>query len=89
MSTYNLYKNKAYSLRLPNEMQEKIKIIAQKENRKISQQYEIIVRNFINDYEAVHGEIKLESSAEQEKVKNIEVQNSTGVIIGNNSTINM
>ena len=60
MSTYDLYKNKTYSLRIPNEMQAKIKQIAKFENRKISQQYEIIIRNFINDYEAVHGEIKLD-----------------------------
>lgn len=62
MSTYDLYKNKAYSLRIPNEMQAKIKQIAKSENRKISQQYEIIIRNFINDYEAVHGEIKLDDT---------------------------
>lgn len=60
MSTYDLYKNKTYSLRIPNEMQAKIKQIAKNENRKISQQYEIIIRNFINDYEAIHGEIKIE-----------------------------
>ena len=60
MSTYDRYKNKAYSLRIPNEMQQKIKIIASRENRKISQQYELIIRNFLNDYEAVHGEIKVE-----------------------------
>ena len=43
-------------------MQAKIKQIAKSENRKISQQYEIIIRNFINDYEAVHGEIKLDET---------------------------
>lgn len=60
MSTYDKYKNKAYSLRIPNEMQQKIKIIADRENRKASQQYELIIRNWLNDYEAVHGEIKID-----------------------------
>ena len=60
MSTYDLYKNKTYSLRIPNELQQKIKIIAKREDRKTSQQYELIIRNWINDYEAIHGEIKVE-----------------------------
>lgn len=60
MSTYDLYKNKTYSLRIPNELQQKIKIVAKREDRKTSQQYELIIRNWINDYEAIHGEIKVE-----------------------------
>ena len=60
MSTYDLYKNKTYPLRIPNELQQKIKTIANRENRKISQQYELIIRNWINDYEAIHGEIVVE-----------------------------
>ena len=60
MSTYDLYKNKSYSLRIPNELQQKIKIVAKREDRKTSQQYELIIRNWINDYEAIHGEIKVE-----------------------------
>ena len=60
MSTYDLYKNKTYSLRIPNELQQKIKIVAKREDRKTSQQYELIIRNGINDYEAIHGEIKVE-----------------------------
>lgn len=64
MSTYDLYKNKTYSLRIPNELQEKIKHIAKVENRKMSQQYELIIRNFINDWEAVHGPIRVEEGEE-------------------------
>ena len=59
MSTYDLYKNKTYSLRIPNELQQKIKTVASRENRNISQQYELIIRNWINDYEAIHGEIEV------------------------------
>lgn len=57
MSTYDKYKNKAYSLRIPNDMQKKIKIIADRENRKASQQYELIIRNWLNQYESIHGEV--------------------------------
>lgn len=60
MSTYDLYKNKTYTLRLPNELQEKVKTVAKNENRKISQQYELIVRNWLNEYEEKHGTIKIE-----------------------------
>lgn len=60
MSTYDLYKNKTYSLRIPNILQEKVKAIAKSEHRKASQQYELIIQNFINDYEAIHGEIKID-----------------------------
>ena len=49
--------NKTYPLRIPNEMQEKVKIIAKKEKRKISQQYELIVKEYLNNYEKTHGEI--------------------------------
>ena len=60
MSTYDLYKNKTYPLRIPNDLQKKIKIIADREGRKASQQYELIIKNWVNDYEAIHGEIKIE-----------------------------
>lgn len=86
MSTYDLYKNKAYSLRIPNEMQEKVKAIAKKENRKISQQYELIIKKFLDEYEKINGEIVC---TEMEERKEIHIKNSKGVIIGDNGTINM
>lgn len=43
-------------------MQEKVKIIAKKEKRKISQQYELIVKEYLNNYEKTHGEIAIEKS---------------------------
>lgn len=51
------YKNKTYNLRISNELQEKVKAIAIKEERPISKQYERIVREYIQRYEAQHGEI--------------------------------
>ena len=65
MSTYEKYKNKTYSLRIPNEMQEKIKIIAKRENRKASQQYEIIISSWLAQYESLHGKIELEEETEE------------------------
>lgn len=53
------YKNKTYSLRLDNKLQEKIKYIAEKEDRPISKQYEKIVREYIDEYEAQHGAIEV------------------------------
>ena len=54
------YKNKTYPLRIDNELQMKIEYIAKLEDRKVSQQYERIIRNFINDYEENHGELIIE-----------------------------
>lgn len=51
------YINKTYSLRIDNTLQDKIRIIAKKEDRPISKQYERIIREFIEKYEAEHGEI--------------------------------
>lgn len=67
MSTYTKYKNKAYSLRIPNELQDKIKIIAEREKRKASQQYELIIETFIKEYENIHGEIILPEEDQEEK----------------------
>lgn len=53
------HKNKAYPLRLDDTIREKIKYIADKENRKLSQQYEIIINDFVNEYESINGPIIL------------------------------
>lgn len=51
------YKNKAYSLRLDNELMDKVRIIANKEDRPLSKQLERIVRNYIEQYEQTNGTI--------------------------------
>lgn len=92
MSTYDLYKNKAYSLRIPNEMQEKVKAIAKKENRKISQQYELIIKRFLEEYEKTNGKIKIEEKEQISNNQEINITNgSNNIIIGHNNkgTINM
>ena len=52
------YKNKTFTLRIDNTLQEKVKIIAEKEDRAITSQYERIVRKYIKEYEAQHGPIR-------------------------------
>ncbi|MCI8963753.1 MAG: hypothetical protein HFG37_08580 [Eubacterium sp.] len=54
------YKNKTYPLRIDNNLQKKVKKIAETEDRTISKQYERIVKFYIEYYEKKHGEIKLE-----------------------------
>lgn len=55
------YKNKAYPLRIDNELMEKIRIISEQEDRPISRQLERIIRDYIEDYESEHGEILLQT----------------------------
>ncbi len=45
------YKNKAYTLRLDNDLMEKIREIAEKEDRPLSKQIERIIRQYIENYE--------------------------------------
>lgn len=52
------YKNKAYSLRIDNELMEKVKIISENEDRPISKQLERIIRQYVEKYEAEHGKIE-------------------------------
>ncbi len=52
------YKNKAYPLRLDNELMEKVRAIAEQEDRPLSKQFERIIREYINTYESEHGTIK-------------------------------
>lgn len=59
------YKNRAYSLRIDNTLQDKVRAIAEIEDRPISKQYERIVREYIQAYEAEHGEIRLEEKSQE------------------------
>ena len=53
------YKNKTYPLRIDNELMEKIRTIAEKEDRPISKQIERMLRNAVNEYESEHGTIDI------------------------------
>lgn len=52
------YRNKAYPLRLDSELMEKVRAIAEQEDRPLSKQFERIIREYISDYEQQHGTIK-------------------------------
>lgn len=51
------YKNKAYTLRLDNELMDKVRKVAEKEHRKISDQLEMIIADYIEKYESKNGNI--------------------------------
>ncbi|MCI8416113.1 MAG: hypothetical protein HFI33_01215 [Lachnospiraceae bacterium] len=60
MSNYDLYKNKSYNLRLPNELRMKFEIIAKRKGyKKISHAYKDVIENYVKAYEIQYGEIKL------------------------------
>ncbi len=52
--------NKTYPLRIDNELRLKVEYIANIEDRKISQQYERIIKQFISSYESDNGELVVE-----------------------------
>lgn len=51
------YKNKAYSLRIDDELMKKVKIIAEKEDRPISKQLERIIKQYVEQYERENGRV--------------------------------
>ena len=51
------YKNKTYPLRIDNDLMEKVKIIAQKEDRPVSKQLERIIKLYVEQYEKENGHI--------------------------------
>lgn len=52
-------KVKSYPLRLNEEIMGKIRYIAEAEDRKISNQLEKVIKEYIDKYEAEHGTITL------------------------------
>lgn len=62
MSTYDLYKNKTYTLRLPNELRIKFEEIARRNGyNKMSNAYKDVIEKYVNEYEREHGEVKIET----------------------------
>lgn len=47
-----------YSLRIPEELQNKIKYTAEFNSRSRNKEYEIAIKRYINDFERLYGEIK-------------------------------
>lgn len=56
------YKNKAYTLRIDNELMEKLKQCCIKEDRTVNKQIERLVREYINSYESEHGRIDIQKT---------------------------
>lgn len=51
------YKNKTYSLRLPNDLRSKVEYIATTEFRDFSKQYELMISDYVNKWESEHGQL--------------------------------
>ena len=51
------HKNKTYSLRLPNELRLKVEYIANSEFRDFSKQYELMITDYVNRWQAVNGNL--------------------------------
>lgn len=51
------YKNKAYSLRLDEDLMKKVKTIAEREDRPVSKQLERIIKQYVENYEKENGRI--------------------------------
>ena len=49
------YKNKAYPLRIDGRLMEKLKIIADENNRTKNKEIEYALRKYVDIYEAQHG----------------------------------
>ena len=56
------YRNKAYPLRLDDELMGKVKRIADEEDRPSSKQLERIIRQYVDQYEREHGKLDTELS---------------------------
>ena len=56
------YKNKAYTLRIDNELMEKLKHCCIQEDRTVNKQIERLVREYIKKYEAEHGSITIQKT---------------------------
>lgn len=54
------YKNKSYSLRIENELMNKVKALADIEDRPTNKQIERILREYIKKYEEENGIIQTE-----------------------------
>lgn len=54
------YKNKSYSLRLDEDIMNKLRAIAEKEDRPLSKQFERITRDYIENYEKKNGRVSID-----------------------------
>lgn len=55
-----IYKNKAYPLRIDSKLMEKLKVIAETNNRTRNKEIEHALTKYVDVYETQHGEINIE-----------------------------
>lgn len=65
------YKNKAYTLRIDNNLMDKIKTIAITEDRPISKQIERMLKDQVEQYENEHGNIKINMLKNDGTINNV------------------
>ena len=56
-----------YSLRIPEELQNKIKYTSEFNSRSRNKEYEIAIKRYINDFERLYGEIKPTNDEDSKK----------------------
>lgn len=52
-----VHKNKAYNLRLEKDIMDKVRLIAEKEDRPLSKQFERIIKEYLESYEKENGTV--------------------------------
>lgn len=65
------YKNKTYPLRIDNELMDKIRTIANAEDRPISKQIERMLKIAVEQYENEHGNLKINMLKNDGTINNI------------------
>lgn len=67
------YKNKAYTLRIDNNLMDKIRTIATTEDRPVSKQIERMLKDQVEQYENVHGNIKINMLKNDGTINNVNI----------------
>lgn len=65
------YKNKPYTLRIDNKLMDKIRTIANAEDRPVSKQLERMLKEQVKQYESEHGNIKINMLKNDGTIHNI------------------
>lgn len=62
-------KEKSYSLRIQSDLLEKVHFVSEYDGRSVNSEILFLIRGYIRDFEAEHGEIKTSDLAESDKKK--------------------
>lgn len=63
----------------------KFQYLCKQESRTESKLAALVIKKYLKEYENLNGEIKIEEQ-ESGREKNIQIQNSNGVVIGDNNS---